>query len=124
MDVSEDSLMIRVAREIKRILRRNRDIRFEATQLAELVVREPMIYREACLWGDGLFYRKDDDSVVTLPDMELVKSWVQHAIRKFCDRANKFQKWIRRNYYVTKWRMDDGGYYLPYQFSHGPGGQC
>lgn len=126
MDVSGGDLMQRVARELKRVLRQNREVQYTPNYLAELVVqRDPFIHREACLWGDSPIRHTLDGKTIIEPDLELVESWVQSAFRRFATKASRFSKWIRRNYYVTRFFKEHGKYYLPYnpECGYGRGGQ-
>ena len=126
MDVSGGDLMQRVTREVKRVLRQNREILFKPDYLAALVVQQdPLIHREACLWGMSTIRHTADGRTIIEPDMDLVESWVEGVFRKFTEKANRFGKWIRRHYYVTKFSKEEGKYYLPYSpaCGHGPAGQ-
>jgi hypothetical protein len=122
MDVSEVNLQARIAREVKRMLRQNREIPFSTQYLAErLVEQDPFIYREACLWGNSSIRHDRKGNQVIEPDLDLVETWVQGVFRTFKDKADKFSKWIRRHYYVTKYCKENGRYFLPYSPEPGLG---
>lgn len=115
MNVSGGNLVMRVAREVKRVMRQNREVLFTPGYLAQMVLeRDRRIHEEACLWGMSTIRHTQDGRIIIEPDIELVESWVQGVFRRFRDKADKFGRWIRRHYYVTKFSRENGRYYLPY----------